>query len=86
MFSAFDLWVGLGAVEVLFILSFIFFLLRINRPYVKTFFSTMTAKEFCVLSYRNAKSDRERIGIFDHHESYYQSETGHLRVVRSVFE
>ena len=76
--GAVELLAGLGAIEALFILSFAFYMLRINRPHVKTFFSTMTAKEFCVATYHNATNDCTKIEVFSHHVSYYLSIWGEV--------
>ena len=72
-FGAVELWAFLGGVEGLFILSFTFYLLKIKRKYVKTFFSTMTGKQFCVYTFRNAISDSAKVRIFTRHPSYYAS-------------
>lgn len=72
-FSDVELWAVLVAVELLFILSLSFYLLKINRKYVKTFLSTMTGKQYCVYNYRRAKVDRWKMDIFSNHPSYYAS-------------
>ena len=72
-FGAVELWAVLSGVEGLFLLSFTFFLLKINRKYVKTFFSTMTGKQFCVVNFHNATNDVSKIEVFDQHPSYYAS-------------
>ena len=68
-----SLWSLLGGLEVLFVLLFTIFVLSVNKKYIATFFSTQTAKEFNIQSYREATADSTRIDIFSCHHSYYAS-------------
>jgi hypothetical protein len=45
----------------------------INRKYVGTFFSTMTAKQFRIKTFREAKTDQMKMNLFKLHPSYYAS-------------
>ena len=78
-FRAADIWTTIGAIESLFLLTFVYFLMSIDRKYIWTFFSTMTGKQFCVLVYRTATSDVHRMDVFCHHPSYYRSIKGELQ-------
>ena len=75
-----SLWSLLVALEVMFGLFFTIFVLSINKKYIATFFSTMTAKEFSIQSFRSdASSDQTKIQILDLHPSYYASIRGEVK-------
>ena len=61
-------------------LNFLGFLKFINREYITTFFNNQTAKEFLCETWRNGKTDKERVYIFSKHRSYYKSINKELKV------
>jgi hypothetical protein len=67
-----DLWGLMGVLEAAFIVFFAIFLFVINKKYVGTFFSTMTAKQFRIKSFYEAKTDQMKMNIFKLHPSYYE--------------
>ena len=68
-----DLWYLVGSLEAAFIIFFSVFIVSVNRKYVKTFFSTMTAKQYRAKAFREAKNDQSKIAILHYHPSYYAS-------------
>ena len=58
--------------EVLFIASFSLFATNIARGYVSTFFTTVTAKQFCCQLFHDATSDYGRFHLLTYHPSFFQ--------------
>ena len=58
---------------VLSMLSFGFFLSRINKEYLVTFYDPRTASQFLCDNWRNGISDKERFYVFSKHPSLYES-------------
>ena len=53
---------------------FVIFLRNINRKYINTFFTTMSAKRYIQLvKFHEADSDQTRLHIFEYHPSYHES-------------
>ena len=73
-----SLWALLAALEGSFILFFAIFVKSINKKYVTTFYTTMTAREFRIKSYREAKSPQAKIQVLKLHPSYYASIRGEV--------
>ena len=71
--SVTKLWLILGGLEVLFVVFFTIFILSINREYINTFFTRVTAKQFAIQRFREAKSDSAKIEIFKKHKSFHSS-------------
>ena len=72
--SPVSVWLLLGVLEGSFCLFFVIFLRNINRKYINTFFTTMSAKRYIQLvKFHEADSDQTRLHIFEYHESYYKS-------------
>ena len=61
----------LAALEAAFVLFFTVFLLTIKRSYIFTFFTMMTAKQFRIKNFREAKTDLAKSNILKLHPSYY---------------
>jgi hypothetical protein len=67
------LWWSLSGLLVMFVLSVTAFFALIDRTYLHTFTTTMTASQYCVKTFRDATSDAQRIEMFKRHPSYYAS-------------
>jgi hypothetical protein len=50
-----------------------------NKKYVVTFFSPLTAKQFRVNAFRDAKTDQMKMNILKLHPSYYASIRGEVK-------
>lgn len=74
-----ELWGLLAGLEICFVVLFSIFVTTMNGAYRKTFFSTVTGKQFKCRNFQEAKSDRERFDIFLIHHSYYASITVEVR-------
>ena len=75
-----SVWFLLGVLEGSFCLFFALFLSNINRKYINTFFTALTAKRYIQLvKYHEADSDQTRLHIFEYHESYYESIRGGVK-------
>jgi hypothetical protein len=71
--SELDLWGLMESLEAGFVVFFAIFVSTINKKYVGTFFSTMTAKQFRIKAFREAKTDQMKMNILKLHPSYYKS-------------
>ncbi len=76
--SVASLWALVGGLELAFILLLTIFVLTIDRNYRGTFFSTMTAKQFRIQSFREAKTDTIKVNVLKLHPSYYKSIRGEV--------
>ncbi len=74
-----ELWGLMGGLEAAFIVFFAIFIVMINRNYVGTFFSAMTAKQFNQEKFRSAATDRAKFALFDSHLSYYENIKGEVK-------
>ena len=72
------LWGLVGGLEVSFIVFFTIFAYTIERKYISTFFSTMTAKQYNIQLYHDATTDRMKSAILGCHSSYYESIRGEI--------
>ena len=66
------LFSGLVIFEVLNLLTFAIFLLKINKKFRRTFLTDMTAKKFSHYCFLNATSDVAKMDTFYRHPSYYK--------------
>lgn len=73
-----DLWILLGSLEASFAVFFAIFMTSIQRKYVRTFFSSITAKQFRINAFHEATTDQARINILKFHPSYYASIRGEV--------
>ena len=85
--SANELWALVGALEVSFIVCFAVFLGTIERKFVHTFFSTVTAIQYRIETFHDAKTDSGKMNILKMHPSYYKSIRGEVEQwVRENYE
>ena len=68
-----SLWYLVAGLFALSMMSFVLFLLSINRKYFGTFFDTRTGSQFLCENWRKGTADKERFYVFSKHESYYKS-------------
>ena len=68
-----NLWLIVSSLLFLSMLCFGIFMALINKDYRHTFYSTITGKAFLCETWRNAKTDREKMNVFSKHKSYYKS-------------
>ena len=73
-----SLWALVIGLFALSMISFVMFLMSINREYLWTFFDTRTGKQFAIDTYHDSVTDGTRFEVFGHHESYYNSIAGEL--------
>ena len=74
------LWGVVAVLEGSFLLLFALFLLTIERRYIFTFFTTMTAKDFACQCFDLATTDEAKFYILKKHPSYHASRKQELRV------
>jgi hypothetical protein len=67
------LWSTLFALLAMFVISVTAFFTLIDRNYLHTFTTTMTAPQYCVSFFREATTDEQRIDVFTQHPTYYSS-------------
>ena len=70
-FSVSTIFIVLGVASLLCFTSFTVFVSNINRGYIGTFFTTITAKQFCCQRFHEATSESAKINVFSVHSSYY---------------
>ena len=68
-----DLWAFVGVLEASFVIFFAMFVATMDQKYRRTFFSRVTAKQYNIMSFREATSDKARHDVFGLHPSYYRS-------------
>ncbi len=73
------LWTLIGGLEASFFIFFAFFLSSMNRKYITTFFTTLTAKQSVVRIFRAAPSDLAKFDVFTNHESFYANIRGEVK-------
>ena len=73
------LYLVIVGLMVFSMINFGLFLKSINQDYIKTFFSTITGKQFVVQTYfEEGLTDEVKFVVFCHHSSYYRSIDGKL--------
>lgn len=77
--SARVIWGLMGGLELAFIAFFTIFMATTNKRHRWTFFSTITAKQFRVNAFRDAKSDQMKMNILKFHPSYFASIRGEVK-------
>jgi hypothetical protein len=77
--SSGDLWRLMGGLEAAFVVFFAIFVAMINKNYVATFFSGLTAKQFKRRWFMGASNDEAKIAIFGCHPSYYEDFRGEVK-------
>ena len=70
---------GMICASILFFLTFALFIYKIVPKYRKSFFTTMTGKEYACQTFHEAKTDEAKFLIFKKHRSYYKSIEEELR-------
>jgi hypothetical protein len=73
------LWSALLALLAVFVVSATSFFALMDRTYIHTFTTTMTAPQYCVQFFKAATTDRQRISVFMDHRTYYSSIDGELQ-------
>ena len=73
-----SLWALIAALEAAFVVFFAIFVLIINKKYIPTFFTTMTAKQFRIKLFREATTHQSKIQVLKLHPSYYASIRGEV--------
>ena len=63
----------MATLQFFFLVFFSLFLLKIQKGFAPTFFTTTTAKQFCHQCFYEAASDRAKINVFSRHPSYYEA-------------
>ena len=53
--------------------------MNINRKWVSTFFTTLTAKQFCHQRFFESESDEAKVDIFTNHPSFYADIRGEVK-------
>ena len=70
---------ALGA-WLMFMISYGLFFLSIDKKYIPTFFTTVTAKEFCCANFqKTGVSDEEKFEVFGNHRSYYEASEDEIK-------
>ena len=68
-----DLWALVGVLEGTFVVFFAIFVAMMAPKFRVSFFSTVTASQFCIRKYQNATLDQQKINVFGDHPSYHES-------------
>ena len=66
------LWAGLLGLFGLFLVSGLAFVGLMDRKYLGTFITTMTAKQSTTVKFRSAKNNQQRINVLKNHPTYYK--------------
>ena len=66
-----SLWSFFAAVELVAAVSLVLIFRSMTPGYYKSFLSTETGKGYCCKRFREAKTEAEKIDVFDHHPQYY---------------
>ena len=66
------LWAGLVGLFGLFLVSGLAFVGLMDRKYLGTFITTMTAKQLTTEKFRTATNDQQRTNVMTYHPSYYK--------------
>lgn len=74
----FALWGLLCGLEAAFFFFFVTFVVASERKYARTFVSTMTASQYRIKSFREAKTDQTKMSVIKLHPSYYASIRGEV--------
>lgn len=74
-----QMWAIVFSLTIAFYVLFSTFLMKIDRRYVRTFFSLMTSKTFACLCFTTASNDQIRIQIFTQHSEYWEAIEGDIR-------
>lgn len=74
-----NLWLIVSGLLLLSMLNFATFMVLIKKEYRHTFYSTISGKTSHCDRWRNAKTDKEKINVFNTHRSYYKSIDKNLR-------
>ena len=68
-----SLSIAMALLSISSVVFFTLFIRYINDGYIRTFFSTKTAKQFHCQSYLEATTDQARIAVFRKHRSFYKA-------------
>ena len=68
-----QLWGTQSILSGLFVISWVIFIAVINMDYAKTFFSTVTGKQFAEETFRIIETDEELLYTFRFQEAYYDA-------------